>query len=207
VLPLFTLYYALSLLLRGLGLLTFVDSPYLRELGDMRTERYRELVGWAFFVSAAGLLSLYAGFHSRLALRLGGTAARRAPLLTAKWNAARLTPVVAGLILIGLAAATARVKGPAGFLAAASNPMRMNTEDAVGYWWLIAATEFAIVGFHVSFAKGDSGECSPSSSCPDLPALALPTSSCARCPSGAWWCRSRCSARCSRSSTRTARWA
>ncbi|MCC6651480.1 MAG: oligosaccharide repeat unit polymerase [Candidatus Eisenbacteria bacterium] len=149
VLPLFTLYYALSLLLRGLGLLTFVDSPYLRELGDMRTERYRELVGWAFFVSAAGLLSLYAGFHSRLGRRWGGSAARRAPLLTAKWNASRVAPVVAGLILIGLAAATARVNGPSGFLAAASNPMKLNTEDAVGYWWLIAATEFAIVGYHV----------------------------------------------------------
>lgn len=149
VLPLFTLYYALSLLLRGTGLLTFVDSPYLRELGDARTERYRELVGWAFFVSASGMMAVYAGFHSRLGRRWGVVLAAGVPLLTARWSGRRLLPVVLGLVTIGLAAATTRVHGPAGFLTAASNPMKMGTEEAIGYWWLIAATEFAIVGYHV----------------------------------------------------------
>ena len=149
VLPLFTLYYALSLLLRGAGLLTFVDSPYLRELGDAHTERYRELVGWAFFVSALGMMAVYAGFHSRFGKRCGRTAAAAVPMLTSRWSGRRVLPVVIAMVVVGLSAATARVHGPAGFLTAASNPMKTGTEDALGYWWLIAATEFAIVGYHV----------------------------------------------------------
>ncbi|MBI5170004.1 MAG: oligosaccharide repeat unit polymerase [Candidatus Eisenbacteria bacterium] len=149
VLPLFTLYYALSLLLRGMGLLSFVDSPYLRELGDARTGHYRALVGWAFFYSAVGMQALYAGYRSRIGTRWGEALVRRFPALTMPWRGRVLPIVVVVLMVIGFGAATARVHGPAGFLTAAANPMKTNTEAAVGYWWLIAATEFALVGFHV----------------------------------------------------------
>jgi hypothetical protein len=149
VLPMFTLYYALSLLLRGMGLLSFVDSPYLRELGDARTEQYRALVGWAFFYSAIGMQALYTGYHSSAARRWGASLVSRFPSLTRPWGTSALPFVVVALMVIGFGAATARVNGPAGFLTAASNPMKTNTEAAIGYWWLIAATEFALVGFHV----------------------------------------------------------
>ncbi len=149
VLPLFTLYYALSLLLRGMGLLTFVDSPYLRELGDARTEHYRALVGWAFFHSAAGMAALYGAYHSAWAKRAGRRLGAALPMLVKPWYGRRLPLLVGTLIVVGLTAATARVHGPAGFLAAATNPMKTGTDDALGRWWLIAATEFAIVGYHV----------------------------------------------------------
>lgn len=149
VLPMFGLYYGLSLLLRGVGLLTFVDSPYLRELGNARTEHWRALVGWAFFYSAIGMHAAVAGYRSALARRWAETLVRGVPALTARWRGERIGPVVAALLLAGLAAATLRVGGPSGFLSAAANPMRTNTDGAIGYWWLIAATEFAIVGFHV----------------------------------------------------------
>ncbi|MFN8589580.1 MAG: O-antigen polymerase [Candidatus Eisenbacteria bacterium] len=148
-LPMFTLYYALSLLLRGVGLLTFVDSPYLRELGDPRTEHWRALVGWSFFHSAIGMHAVVAGYRSALARRWADAFVRRLPSLAAAWRGERVRPVVLALVAIGLAAATARVHGPRGFLTAAANPMKMGTEEAIGYWWLIAATEFAIVGYHV----------------------------------------------------------
>lgn len=148
-LPMFGLYYGLSLLLRGVGLLTFVDSPYLRELGNARTELWRVLVGWSFFYSAIGMHAAVAGYRSALASRWADELVRRVPALTARWRGERVRPVAIALILTGLAATTARVNGPRGFLAAASNPLMTNTEGAIGYWWLIAATEFAIVGYHV----------------------------------------------------------
>ena len=148
-LPMFGLYYGLSLLLRGIGLLTFVDSPYLRELGDPRTEHWRALVGWAFFHSAIGMHAAVAGYRSAFARRWADSLVRRLPQLVAPWRGERVRPVVLALVATGLVAATARVHGPSGFLAAAANPMKANTEGAIGYWWLIAATEFAIVGYHV----------------------------------------------------------
>ena len=48
----FVLYYALSLLLRGLGLLTFVDSPYLTPIGD--AEELLELIDGAQFAELRG---------------------------------------------------------------------------------------------------------------------------------------------------------
>jgi hypothetical protein len=149
VFPFFVLYYSLSLLLRGFGLMTFVDSPYLRELGDVGTAHWRLLLGWTFFYSALGLAAAEAGYESRLARRWADALARRVPQLVRPWRSSRLPGVYLALTALGLLGAVLRARSLGGFLGGAANPMLANTEEALGHWWQIALTEFAVIGFHV----------------------------------------------------------
>lgn len=146
---LFVAYWALSLFARGLGLLTFVDSPYLRELGDAHSVRFRGLIGETFLYSGLGLAAVVAGTRSGLGERAGAALERALPALAAPWRASRLRSVALALAGVGLAAALARVRGLGGLAAAAANPLMSGTEGALGQWWLIALTEFAVVAFHV----------------------------------------------------------
>lgn len=149
VFPFFVLYYALSLLLRGLGLLTFVDSPYLREIGGAGTAHGRLLLAWTFFHSALGLVAAEAGWESRRARAWADALARRVPRLVRPWRPAKLAPTVLLMTVLGLAGALLRARSLGGFLGGAGNPMLAGTEEALGHWWTIALTEFAVVGFHV----------------------------------------------------------
>lgn len=148
VLPMFVLYYSLSLLLRGLADMTFLDSPYIRDLGDAQTAHVRDLLGWTFLYSALGLVAAVLGYDAPLGARWTAAIARAIPAVGRRWRTARLGKVTAAMIAIGTAGALVRVHGPAGFLRAASNPMATSGEDALGFWWLIAITEFAVVGVH-----------------------------------------------------------
>lgn len=149
VLYLFTLYYVLSLLARGVGLLTFVDSPYLRELGGPASARFRDLVGQAMLHAGLGLAAVVAGARSPLGERWARTLERRFGPVAAPWRPSRLPAVTLALGAVGLAAALARVRGLGGLASAAANPMMNGTEGALGQWWLIALTEFAVVAVHV----------------------------------------------------------
>ncbi len=153
VLVLFTLYYALAMLLRGIGLLTFVDSPYLRELGDAHSAHFRDLVGWSQFYSALALFAIQEGQRSRVGLRWASALTRRLPALAAPWRSARVTPVAVALMCIGVAGAAMRVGSLEGFMRAATNPIAACTDEALGHWWQIALTEFAVVGFHVHMMR------------------------------------------------------
>jgi hypothetical protein len=146
---LFTMYYALSLLVRGIGLLSWVDSPYLVELGDKGTAHFRELVGWSQLYSGLGLFALQEGYGSSVAPRWAAAVVRRLPSIAAPWRTSRVTRVAAGLVLLGVIGAVMRVHDLGGFMRAASNPMAAGTDEALGHWWQIALTEFAVVGFHV----------------------------------------------------------
>ena len=150
---LFTLYYALSLLVRGVGLLWWVDSPYLEELGDRGASHFRELVGWSQLYSGLGLFALQEGYRSNVASRWAGALVRRVPSIAAPWRSSRVTRVAAGLVLLGVAGAAMRVHSLGGFMQAASNPMAAGTDEALGHWWQIALTEFAVVGFHVHILR------------------------------------------------------
>ncbi len=153
VFPLFTLYYSMSLLLRGIGVLTFTDSPYLRDIGDGGTDHVRMLVGWMNLYSALGLLAAFAAFHSPWAKRQAVRITQQLPMLSAPWRANRVTPVVVCLMTLGISAAMSRMKTAGGFMGAAANPMMTGGEGALGYWWLIALTEFAVVGFHIHMIR------------------------------------------------------
>ncbi len=145
----FLAYFAFAMLLRGLGLLTFVDSPYLRELGDARSDHFRRLLAGVFFWSAALLVCLYAGWQARSGPRLAGWWLRRVPGLAAPWRPSRARLAAALLLAAGLAGALLRLKSMGGFHAVTSDLLSAGTDQALGRWWLIAVTEFAVVGFHV----------------------------------------------------------
>jgi hypothetical protein len=148
VLMLFTLYYAMSLLVRGIGLLAWVDSPYLVELGDQHTAHFRLLVAWTQFYSALGLFAVQEGYGSRLGARAAESLANVAAL-SSPWRRSRVFPVAAVLVALGVLGAALRLKSLGGFHAAAADPMSAGTDEALGHWWQIALTEFAVVGFHV----------------------------------------------------------
>ena len=145
----FAAYFLLAMLLRGVGVLTFVDSPYLRALGDARSESYRRLAGWMFFHSALGFAALNAAYHAPFARRWAEARLARSTLLTAPWRGSRIVPVSIGLLGIGAIGAMLRLHSLGGFTAAAVNPMDASGVEAVGRYWQIALTEFAVVGFHV----------------------------------------------------------
>ncbi len=145
----FVLYFVLALFLRGLGLLTFVDSPYLRGLGDARSPALRQLVGWVFFYSALGLFALNAAYHAPAAPRAARRWLRSHPLPNAPWLASRIVPVGLALLAVGGVGVLLRLHSLGGFARAAADPLSANTQDALGRFWQIALTEFAVVGFHV----------------------------------------------------------
>lgn len=145
----FLAYFAFAMLLRGLGLLTFVDSPYLRELGDARSAHFRRLVADVFFWCAALLVCLYAGWQARAGTRLARVLLERVPGLAAPWRPSRLRGAIALLLGLGLLGAVVRLKAMGGFQAVTGDLIGAGTEQALGRWWLIALTEFAVVGFHV----------------------------------------------------------
>ncbi|HTR97344.1 MAG TPA: O-antigen polymerase [Candidatus Acidoferrales bacterium] len=149
VMLLFTLYYAMSLLVRGIGVLTWVDSPYLEELGDARSEHLRLLVAWSQFYSGLGLFAVQEGYRSGLAARWAASLEARLPALRSPWRSSRMLPVAVALVAVGVAGAALRVHSLGGFLSAAADPMSAGTDEALGHWWQIALTEFAVVGFHV----------------------------------------------------------
>ncbi len=150
---LFTLYYGLSLLVRGIGLLSWVDSPYLDEFGDKGTAHFRELVGWSQLYSGLGLFALQEGYASNVAPHWARALVRRLPSVAAPWRSSRVTRVAVALVLLGIAGAVMRVHSLGGFMKAASNPMAAGTDEALGHWWQIALTEFAVVGFHVHILR------------------------------------------------------
>jgi len=145
----FLLYFVLAMLLRGMGVLTFVDSPYLRGLGDARSPSFRQLVGWVFFYSTLGLVALNAAYHAPFARRWAERYLQRRTLLSAPWRGSRIVPVGVALLGIGGIGMMLRLHSLGGFANAAVNPMDANTVGAVGRYWQIALTEFAVVGFHV----------------------------------------------------------
>lgn len=145
----FLAYFAFAMLLRGLGLLTFVDSPYLRELGDARSARFRALVADVFFWSAALLVCLYAGWQANAGTRLANALLARFPAFASPWRPSRLPLTVSLLLGLGLLGALMRLKAMGGFSAVTGDLIGAGTEQALGRWWLIALTEFAVVGFHV----------------------------------------------------------
>jgi hypothetical protein len=145
----FLLYFVLAMLLRGMGVLTFVDSPYLRGLGDPRSPSFRLLAGWVFFYSTLGLVALNAAYHAPSARRWAERCLRRRPLLSAPWRDSRIVPVGVGMLAIGGIGLLLRLHSVGGFANAAMNPMDANTVGAVGRYWQIALTEFAVAGFHV----------------------------------------------------------
>lgn len=145
----FLAYFAFAMLLRGLGLLTFVDSPYLRELGGPGSATFRRLVGDVFFWCAALLVCLYAGWHARAGERLSRALLTRMPGLAAPWRPERLPLAIALLLVIGAAGALGRLHVMGGFTAVTGDLVGAGTDQALGRWWLIALTEFAVVGFHL----------------------------------------------------------
>jgi hypothetical protein len=144
----FVAYFALAMLLRGIGVLTFVDSPYLRVLGDPEAASYRKWAGWMFFYSALGLAALNAAYHAPSARRHALAWLERGTLLRAPWRESRIVPVGAGLLAIGGLGAMLRLHSLGGFASAAVDPLAAN-QEALGHFWEIALTEFAVVGFHV----------------------------------------------------------
>lgn len=144
----FLLYFVLAMLLRGMGVLSFVDSRNLRSLGDARSPSFRQLVGWVFFYSALGLVALNAAYHAPSARRWAKGYLERRTLLSAPWRESRIVPVGLGLLGIGVIGVMLRLHSLGGFAIAASDPVTV-TEKAVGYYWTIALTEFAVVGYHV----------------------------------------------------------
>jgi hypothetical protein len=149
VFPFFVLYYTMSILLRGFSLMTGYDSAYLRELGDVRTEHWRLLLAWTNFYSALGLMAAEYGYESNVARRWAEGIARRLPSLMAPWRTNRLVPTYIALTALGLLGATLRARSLGGFMGGALNPMAAGTDEALGHWWQIALTEFAVIGFHV----------------------------------------------------------
>jgi hypothetical protein len=145
----FLLYFVLAMLLRGMGVLTFVDSPYLRGLGDARSSSFRLLVGWVFFYCTLGLAALNAAYHAPSARRWAEGYLERRTLLSAPWRASRIVPVGLGLLAIGGIGALLRLHSLGGFANAAVDPLNAATVGGVGRYWQIALTEFAVVGFHV----------------------------------------------------------
>lgn len=145
----FLFYFVLAMLLRGLGVLTFVDSPYLRGLGDAHGASFRALVGWVFFYCTLGLAALNAGFHAPLARRWADAWLGRVHGLAAPWRESRIVPTGLTLIAIGVTGALLRVHSLGGISSAAIDPMGSGTDKALGHFWQIALTEFAVVGFHV----------------------------------------------------------
>lgn len=145
----FLFYFAFAMLLRGAGLLTFVDSPYLRELGGPQSAAMRRLVGWVFFWCAAGLVAMEAGYGSRIASRWAAAWLARVPSLAAPWQPRRIGRVAALLLAVGGAGALLRLHLMGGVGAVAGDLVGSSTENALGRWWLIALTEFAVVGFQV----------------------------------------------------------
>ncbi len=145
----FLLYFLLAMLLRGIGVLTFVDSPYLRALGDARSPSFRQLVGWVFFYSTLGLAAMNAAYHAPSARRWAKGCLERHALLSAPWRRSRILPVGLGLIAIGGIGMLLRLDSLGGFANAAGDPVAATTEKAVGFFWTIALTEFAVVGYHV----------------------------------------------------------
>lgn len=149
VFPFFVLYYSLSILARGVAISTFVDSPYLRHVGDAHSAQWRLLLAWTYFYSALGLVAAEAGYESRFARRWADALARRVPRLVAPWRTSRLGRVCLLLTGVGLAGAALHAHSLGGFMGGAANPMLAGTERALGHWWTIALTEFAVIGFHV----------------------------------------------------------
>jgi hypothetical protein len=145
----FVLYFVLAMFLRGIGLLTFVDSPYLRGLGDARSPSYRLLVGWVFFYCTLGLAALNAAYHAPSPRRAAAAWLRRSAALRAPWRDSRIVPVGLLFLAIGGCGAFLRMHSLGGFASAAVDPMSAATVDALGHFWQIALTEFAVVGFHV----------------------------------------------------------
>lgn len=145
----FLFYFAFAMLLRGIGLLTFVDSPYLRELGDPHSGYLQRLVGWVFFWCAAGLVAMEVGYGSALATRWANAWLQRVPSLAAAWEPKRILRVAGLLLLIGGAGAVLRIKLMGGLAGTAGDLVGSGTQNALGRWWLLALTEFAVVGFHV----------------------------------------------------------
>ena len=149
VLYFFLFYFVFAMLLRGIGLLTFVDSPYLRDVGDRHSPSFVRLIAWTFVGCAAGLVSLHLGFASPSAARAARALLVRAPGLAAPWPRVHVRRVGLALMAIGAIGALLRLRSLGGFLAAAGDPLIAGTEAAVGHWWTVALTEFAVVGFHV----------------------------------------------------------
>lgn len=145
----FLFYFAFAMLLRGIGLLTFVDSPYLRELGGPNSARLQTLVGWVFFWCAAGLVAMELGYGSRLAQRWAESWLTRVPALAAAWQPNRVARTAALLLAIGAVGALLRIKLMGGLAATAGDLIGSGTQNALGRWWLLALTEFAVAGFHV----------------------------------------------------------
>jgi hypothetical protein len=145
----FLLYLALAMLLRGVGLLTFVDSPYLRLLGDARSPGFRALVGWTFFYTGLGVCAFSAARHARAPRRGLEALLLRARWAVAPWRSSRVLGVGVALLAVGGLGALLRVHSLGGFASAAADPLRAGSEDAVGRFWMIALTECAVVGFHV----------------------------------------------------------
>lgn len=145
----FLLYFVLAILLRGMGLLTFVDSRFVRDLGDAQSPSFRQLVGWVFFYSTLGLVALNAAYHAPSAQRWAKWYLERHTLLSAPWRESRIVPVGLGLLAIGGIGMLLRVHSLGGFASAAGDPVAAVTEKAAGYFWTIALTEFAVVGCHV----------------------------------------------------------
>ena len=153
VLVLFTLYYCMAMLVRGVGLLSWVDSPYLEEIGDKHSAGYRTLVGWSQLYSGLGLFAVQQGYRSAVSMSWSRALAARLPSIALPWRSSRVTPVAVGLVLLGISGAAMRVASLGGFMSAASNPMAAGTEQALGHWWQIALTEFALVGFHIHILR------------------------------------------------------
>ena len=145
----FLFYFAFAMLLRGIGLLTFVDSPYLRELGDAHSAHFQMLVGWVFFWCAAGLVAMECGYGSPIATRWAMAWLTRVPALAAPWRPGRIARVAGLLFAIGGAGALLRVKLMGGLAGTAGDLIGSGSEQALGRWWLLALTEFAVAGFHV----------------------------------------------------------
>ena len=144
----FASYFLLAMLLRGMGVLTFVDSRYLRVLGDPSSPAYRQLAGWMFFYCALGFAALNAAYHAPFARRWAEAYLARPSLLSAPWRTSRIVPVGLALLGVGGIGALMRLHSLGGFASAAADPLAAN-QGALGYFWQIALTEFAVVGFHV----------------------------------------------------------
>ena len=145
----FLSYFVLAMLLRGIGVLTFVDSPYLRLLGDPRAASYRHWAGWMFFYCTLGLVALNAAYHAPSARRRALDWLARSALLRGPWRDSRILPVGLGLLAVGAAGMLLRLHSLGGFAHAVSDPLAAGTAEASGHFWQIALTEFAVVGFHV----------------------------------------------------------
>ncbi len=145
----FLAYYAFAMLLRGLGLLTFVDSPYLSELGGPDSPYFRRLLGDVFFWSSALLVCLYAGWHARAGSRLATAALARFPGFASPWRPERMRLAMGVLLGLGLLGALLRLKTMGGFTAVTGDLVGSGTDQALGRWWMLALTEFAVVGFHI----------------------------------------------------------